>query len=146
MFFVLPKASPLPQMIYGYFKVEDNVTHLEAYGKLKRKRMNKNKNPNGNIIVTGNGRYNRRGDNGTHKDRFEGIKENYVIGDRKDYEFLLDRNGRPTPKFSKLSDSFLPMLKKVFKTNKDSVYSIIGRKGRVLSEGQVKQLLVWLRK
>src|SRR2546430_2431671 len=34
VFFVLPKASELPQMIYGYFRVcEPPISHIQAYSR-----------------------------------------------------------------------------------------------------------------
>ncbi len=68
-FFVLPQTSELPQMIYGYLRVSEKITHIEAFDRpeLQEKRMG-NKNPNGNIIVNAKGQYNRF-DYNIHKDR-----------------------------------------------------------------------------
>jgi len=87
IFFVLPKASELPQTVYGYFKVRERITHMEAYARpeLRRKRMG-DKVPNGNIIVDADGRYNRF-DGGYHKDGFDEIKRYYVIGDTNESAF-----------------------------------------------------------
>jgi hypothetical protein len=139
VFFVLPKASELPQMVYGYFKVRERITHMQAFGRpeLRCKRMGK-KIPNGNIIVDAHGRYNRF-DGGHHKDRFAEIKRYYVIGETNDGEFLSEDRIR------RLAPGFLGALNRVFGTREKSVYGIIGRKGRRTSEEQVRGLLAWLR-
>jgi hypothetical protein len=140
VFFVLPKASELPQMVYGYFKVREKIiTHMQAFRRpdLRRKRMG-NKVPNGNIIVDAQGRYNRH-DGGYHKDRFREIKRYYVIGDGNESEFLSEGRIR------QLAPEFVAILNRVFRTRKSSVFGIIGRKGRTMSEEQVSRLLAWLR-
>lgn len=138
IFYVLPSASELPQMVYGYLKVREIITHMEAFARpeLGRKRM-RERIPNGNIIVNANGRYNRL-DGGYHKDRFDEIKRSYVIGDTKESSFLSEDRIR------QLAPSFLPILNKVFGTRKDSVFGILGRKGRRMAEKQVRGLLAWL--
>jgi len=139
IFFVLPKASELPQMVYGYFKVRKRITHMQAFRcpDLRHKRMG-DKIPNGNIIVDANGRYNRF-DGGYHKDRFAAIKRHYVIGETKKSGFLSEDRIR------KLAPGFLRVLNRVFGTREKPVFGIIGRKGRRMSEEQVSRLLTWLR-
>jgi len=79
VFFVLPRRANLPQMIYGYLKIAEIITHAEAFHRpeLELKRMG-NKNPNGNIIVDRLGEYNRF-DLGFHRNNFEKIKRHYAI-------------------------------------------------------------------
>jgi hypothetical protein len=139
IFFVLPKASELPQMVYGYFKVREKITHMQAHARreLRHKRMG-NKVPNGNIIVTANGRYNQF-DGGRHKDRFREIKRYYVIGDTNESAFLSEDRIRH------LAPRFVAILNRVFGTRQESAFRIIGRKGRRMSEEQVGSLLEWLR-
>ncbi|MGA9059291.1 MAG: hypothetical protein WB763_22590 [Terriglobia bacterium] len=139
IFFVLAKASELPQMVYGYFKVRERITHVEAFccPDLRHKRMG-NKVPNGNIIVDAHGRYSRF-DGGYHKNRFDEIKPYYVIGDRNESEFLSEERIR------QLAPGFVAVLNRLFGTRKNSVFGIIGRKGRRMSEEQVRRLLAWLR-
>jgi hypothetical protein len=139
VFFVLPKNSELPQMVYGYFRVREKICHMQAYGRpeLRCKRMG-NKNPNGNIIVDAHGHYNRF-DGGHHKDRFGEIKRYYVIGDPEGSEFLSEDRIR------KLAPGFLGALNGAFGTLERSVFRIIGRKGRRMSEEQVRSLMAWLR-
>ena len=139
IFFVLPKASELPQTVYGYFRVREKVCHMQAFGRpeLRCKRMG-NKIPNGNIIVDAQGRYNRF-DGCHHKDRFDEIRRYYVIGDTKGSEFLSENRIR------KLAPGFLGVLRRVFATRRKSVFRIIGRKGRRMSEEQVRHMLAWLR-
>jgi hypothetical protein len=141
VFFVLPKASDLPQMIYGYIRVKEKITHLEAYhrSELRRKRMG-NKNPNGNIIVTADGSYNRF-DKDVHRSRFEEIKQVYVIGDERDFQFLERQN---IEKLRRLASEFLPLLNEIFEATADEPFEIITRKGRVLKQCQVQRLLTWL--
>jgi hypothetical protein len=138
IFFVLSKASKLPQMIYGYFKVKDKITHVQAFNRpeLASKRMG-NKNPNGNIIVDANGQYNRF-DGGVHKDRFEKIKLYYIIGDESNSEFLTEK------KIRQLAPGFLSALNKIFESKESSVFNVIGRSGRRISEKQVNRFLAWL--
>jgi hypothetical protein len=91
MFFVLPLGAELRQMVYGYFRVKEKITHEQAYlrPELESKHMG-HKNPNGNIIVDANGQYNKFDGNVGHRDRFEAIKEYYIIGDEADSEFLTE--------------------------------------------------------
>lgn len=80
VFFVLPRRGRHPQMIFGFLKVVEKISHIEAFPRpdLRSKRMG-NKTPNGNIIVDAGGRYNRF-DGGAHKQKFEKIKRHYVVG------------------------------------------------------------------
>ena len=80
--------SEFPQMVYGYFKVRERITHMEAYARreLRRKRRG-DKVPNEDIILDADGRYNRF-DGGYHKDRFGEIKRHYVIGDTSESALL----------------------------------------------------------
>ena len=142
IFFVLPKnakgadGSELPQMIYGYFKIACHIDHVNAYNRFPQKRM-RNANPNGNIIVNSDGTYNRL-DHGAHKDRFDQIKDHYVVGDRKVHRFL-------TPaEIHRLAPSFLSTLNDVFDTKATNIFEVIGRKGRVLKESQISKLVSWL--
>jgi hypothetical protein len=139
IFFVLPKASELPQMVYGCFRVRERTCHMQAFRRpeLRRKRMGE-KIPNGNIIVDARGRYNRF-DGGYDKDRFAEIKRYYVIGDTKESRFLREERIRT------LAPGFLGALNTVFGTREKAVFGIIGRKGRRMSEEQVRGLLAWLR-
>jgi hypothetical protein len=75
-------------MVYGYFKVRERITHMEAYARreLRRKRRG-DKVPNEDIILDADGRYNRF-DGGYHKDRFGEIKRHYVIGDTSESALL----------------------------------------------------------
>ncbi len=136
IFFVLPKEAELPQMIYGYIKIQESISHMEAYNRFPQKRM-KNNNPNGNIIVDKFGNYNRF-DNNIHKDKFERIKNYYIIGDKNNSSFLLPG------KIIKLSKYFLPTLQNIFNSKAEDIFGIIGRKGRILNDAQIIKLLNWL--
>jgi hypothetical protein len=142
IFFVLPKnangtnGDTLPQMIYGYFKILEHIDHLTAYKRFPQKRM-RNANPNGNIIVNADGTYNRY-DNNAHKDRFNQIKEHYIVGDINDYRFL-----KPT-EIRRLAPSFLLALNNLFSTKAMDIFEVIGRKGRTLNDIQVSKLVNWL--
>jgi hypothetical protein len=135
IFFVLPKASDLPQMVYGYLRVKEKITHLEAYhrSELRHKRMG-NKNPNGNIIVTADGSYNPF-DGGVHQARFEEIKQVYVIGDEDAAEFL---GQKQIVRLRRLAPEFLPILNELFGVIKDDVFKIITRKGRKFSRSPIE--------
>jgi hypothetical protein len=139
VFFVLPKASNLPQMVYGFIKVNEIISHFQAHARpeLRNKRMG-NKNPNGNIIVDQKGLYNRY-DRGVHRDKFERIKDYYIVGDMSESAFFTEA------KIKALAPEFLTMLNQLFCTHADSVFGVLGRAGRKMSEEQVKTLLVWFR-
>ena len=135
VFFVLPKASELPQMVYGYLRVRERITHVEAYRRrLASKRMGPGKKPNGNIIVTADGSYNPSDGRASHKRRFDAIKEHYVIGDTAKSEF-----------FAPAKINFLDYLNNLFHTSGRSVFDVVRRGGRRLNERQVHRLLRWLR-
>src|SRR6266849_4528686 len=88
VFFVLPRGAKHPQTIFGFLRVADIISHVEAHrcADLHSKRMG-NENPNGNIIVDSLGNYNRF-DGGAHRHIFQKVKERYAIGDPKRSRFL----------------------------------------------------------
>jgi hypothetical protein len=136
VFFVLPKHTNLPQMIYGHMRIFQKMTHVEAFKRLPHKRM-KDRNPNGNIIVDVHGAYNPF-DLGVHLDRFDEIKKHYMIGDKEHSQFLKPKA------IQRLAPSFLATLNRVFGCDKQDIFSIIGRKGRVLDKKKVDTILRWL--
>lgn len=136
VFFVLPNNSELPQMIYAYMRIEEKITHLDAYPRFPQKRMG-NKNPNGNIIVNQDGSYSKF-DLEIHKDRFNEITNYYLVGSKSESKFLTSKE------IEYLSRDFLKILQQVFNTNLTTIFKIIGRKGRVLNPGQIQTLLNWL--
>lgn len=135
VFFVLPKRARHPQMLFGYMRIVDKITHLAAFHRadLVTKRMGR-KNPNGNIIVNGLGRYNRF-DRGAHKHKFHKIKDEYAIGDPRDSRFLSERDIRA------LAPSFPHALREVLGGKGQRPIDLISRYGRELSEWQVRRLL-----
>ncbi|MBS1903235.1 MAG: hypothetical protein JSS75_05995 [Bacteroidetes bacterium] len=140
VFFVLP-AHPknLPQMIYGYMRIERKTTHEQAYaeGGLRSKRMGR-KNPNGNIIVDAAGAYNVH-DGGVHLYDFDRIKKTYMIGDVSDSMYLTTRQ------IKKLAPSFQTVLNRVFrKPNAQMPIDVISRKGRTMTDSQASELKNWL--
>jgi len=139
IFFVLPLTSDLPQMIYGYMRIAEIISHEEAYrrNELKKKRMG-NKNPNGNIIVNEHSKYNRY-DGGFHKRNFTRIKRHYAIGDKTDSEFL------SADKIKRLAPDFLATIERVLNIKGSRSIDIISRWGRRLSPDQISQLLKWLK-
>lgn len=144
VFFVLPKSSPHPQMIFAYIKIEEVISHVDAFKepKLKSKRMRNGANPNGNILVHGNGCYNLV-DGNAHRDRFHQIKKQYAIG-------YVDQSKRVSIiNIRRRSNYFLNFLNNLFhyhgNQRRNSVASIISRKGRKLSDDQVKKIIRWLR-
>lgn len=141
VFFVLPKAAELPQMVYGYLRVRERITHVEAYHRpgLASKRMGSGRNPNGNIIVTADGQYNPWDGSASHKRRFDAIKAHYVIGDPGESDFLTEA------KIKRLAPHFLGFLTKLFSASGSSVFEVISRGGRRLDERQVDRLLLWIR-
>lgn len=138
IFFVLPRHGRHPQMIFGYMRVEEKITHLAAYHRpeLASKRMG-NKDPNGNILVDARGNYNRF-DGGVHKRKFDKIKGEYIIGDVSDSRMLNDRAIRS------LAPRFLRTLGSVLGIRGGRPIDIISRRGRELNGRQAHRLLSWL--
>lgn len=139
VFFVLPRGTRLPQMIYAYLKIKEKISHHAAFHRadLKSKRMG-NKNPNGNIIVDAKGNYNRF-DRESHKHNFLKIKDHFVVGDAINSEYL------PEQKILSKAGTFVETFNSIFKMNEKRPIDIISRKGRVLDERQVSALLSWLK-
>ena len=140
IFFVLPRRGRHPQMIFGFLKVAEKISHIEAFPRpaLRSKRMG-NKMPNGNIIVEADGRYNRF-DGGIHKHKFERIKRHYVIGSETESRMLTSEEIR------RFAPDFLRTLCSVLRVQGGRAIEIVSRKGRVLTARQVKSLLRWLNK
>jgi len=138
IFFVLPKNGRHPQCVFGYLKVEDKISHLDASKRsdLISKRMG-NKNPNGNIIVDASGHYNRL-DGQSHKGNFDRIKRWYVIGSPATSRFLTHAD------IQRLAPTFLPTLSRVLRKNGENPYDVISRYGVELSPSQVQQLIDWV--
>lgn len=140
IFFVSPKKSELPQMIYGYMQIKEKISHATAYYRpeLASKRMG-DKNPNGNIIVDSRGKYSPFDKNADHQKRFPRIKKHYVIGVRKNSKFLSPQ------KMKRLAPRFLDELNRIFGFRKNRVIDAVSRWGRKLSEQQVNELVGWLK-
>ena len=140
IFFVLPRRGKHPQMIFGFLKVAEKISHTEAFPRpaLRSKRMG-NKMPNGNIIVEADGGYNRF-DGGVHKDKFEKIKRHYVIGSETESRMLTSEEIR------RFAPNFVRTLSSVLGVQGGRAIEIVSRKGRVLTARQVKSLLRWLNK
>jgi hypothetical protein len=138
VFFVLPKTGKHPQMIFGYMKVEDKISHFDAYHRpqLLSKRMG-NKNPNGNIIVDARGQYNRF-DAGAHKHIFDKIKKEYVIGKKETSKFLTAKE------IKLLSPNFLGKLSQITGKKGNRPIDIISRYGLDLSNSQAQHLIAWI--
>jgi len=137
IFFVLPKKTDLPQMVYGYFKIADHIDHLTAYHLFPNKRMRET-NPNGNIIVNADGTYNQL-DGGAHLSRFNQIKKHYIVGEIRDHCFLKPVHIR------RLAPLFLNTLNNIFNCDKNEIIKILTRKGRILNESQIYMLMNWLK-
>jgi len=138
VFFVLPRRGRHPQMIFGFLKITEKITHVEAFQrhKLRSKRMG-NKMPNGNIIVDTAGEYNRF-DGGVHKYKFDKIKRHYVVGSETESRML------PSGEIRRLAPDFVRILGSILDIQGARAIDIISRKGRVLTARQVKSLLEWL--
>jgi hypothetical protein len=138
IFFVLPLHGRHPQMVFGWLRVAEKITHLEAYHRpdLLTKRMG-NKIPNGNIIVDAHGNYNHF-DQGIHEDIFDKIRGEYVVGDPSHSRMLDDR------KIRSLAPSFIRTLNSIFGTSGQRAIDIVARGGRKLNEHQIGRLLRWL--
>jgi hypothetical protein len=125
-------------MIFGVLKIEEKITHSQAFPRpeLRRKRMN-NKIPNGNIIVDRDRMYNRF-DGGVHKHKFDKIKRHYVIGSETESRMLTPEEIR------RRAPKFLSTLGRIVGVQGNRGIDIISRKGSVLTARQVKSLLMWL--
>ncbi len=138
IFFVLPRRGRHPQMIFGFLKIAEIISHKEAFGRVKlmAKRMG-NKTPNGNIIVDAMGRYNRF-DEGAHRHKFEKIKAHYAIGDESGSRMLTAAD------IKSLLPTFIPTLSSILGVSGTRAIDLISRKGRRLDDEQVRSLLRWL--
>ena len=138
IFFVLPRRGRHPQMICGFLTIAEIISHLDAFSRadLRSKRMGK-KTPNGNIIVEAGGRYNRF-DGGAHRHKFDKIRAHYAIGCTTESRMLTSEQIR------RLAPQFLATLGSIVGIPGDRAIDIISRKGRMLTAGQVQQLLTWL--
>lgn len=137
IFFVLPRNTQHEQCLFAYLRVNEKITHAEAWGRreLRSKRMG-NKMPNGNIIVDKSGGYNRF-DGGAHRHMFEKVNREYVVGDPAGSRFL-------TPKeINDLAPGFIAMLRRVFGSSASSPIKIITRYGKTLSARQVDAVVRW---
>lgn len=138
VFFVLPRRGRHPQMVFGFLKIDEILSHVEAFRRpdLRSKRMG-NKMPNGNIIVGAGGEYNRF-DGGAHRHKFDKIKRHYVVGSETESRMLTSEEIR------RRSPTFLKALRSILGVQGDQAIAIISRKGRVLTAQQVRSLLTWL--
>jgi hypothetical protein len=138
VFFVLPRRGRHPQMIFGYLKIAEKISHLEAFSRpaLASKRMG-NKLPNGNIIVNAGGGYNRH-DAGAHRSKFEKIKGHYAVGSVTESRML------SAHEIGALAPKFLEKLGAIVGIPGDRAIDIVSRKGRILTSQQVKSLLAWV--
>ena len=138
IFFVLPSRGRHPQMIFGFLKIAEIISHKEAFARveLECKRMG-SKMPNGNIIVDARGRYNRF-DGGAHHHKFEKIKLHYAIGDESGSRMLT------AAEIQHFLPTFIPTLSSVLRVNGTRAIELISRKGRRLDDRQVRELLSWL--
>lgn len=138
VFFVLPRRGRHPQMIFGFLKIAEILSHLEAFRRpdLRSKRMGR-KMPNGNIIVEAGGEYNRF-DGGIHRHKFDKIKRHYVVGSEAKSRMLTSEE------ISCLAPTFLKTLGSILGAQGTRAIDIISRKGRVLTAQQVRALVSWL--
>jgi hypothetical protein len=138
VFFVLPRRGRHPQMIFGYLRIAEKISHVEAFSRpaLASKQMSK-KIPNGNIIVDAKGGYNRY-DAGAHRDNFDKIKQHYAIGSMAQSRMLSAQEIR------ELAPKFVEKLRSIVGIPGRRAIDIVSRKGRKLTRQQVKSLLAWL--
>jgi hypothetical protein len=137
IFFVLSKYAQQPQMIFGYIKIKEIVTHAAAYRKLPHKRMGP-AIPNGNIIVDAAGRYNRW-DGGTHYGIFDKVRRRYAIGNASASRFLT------AEQIHSKAPEFIPRLKQILSGDGTRAIDFITRAGcHALSEEQVQGLRSWI--
>lgn len=138
IFFVLPKASGLPQTIFAYLKIDEMISHAEAFSRpdLVHKRMSR-KRPDGNIIVNSKGEY-EVFDDWVHKGNFDRIKRHYAVGSSSGSKFLSPE------KIQALAPDFVRRAAEILESNGKNAIELLGQKGRRLSEKQVDEFLAWL--
>ena len=139
IFFVFGANAKLPQMIFAYIKVDEIISHCEAYFRkeLILKRMTNNKF-NGNIIVDYYGDYNKY-DKRIHFDNFERIKKNYVVADMS-YSKLLSID-----LIKKKAPDFVNILSEVFNKKGKRPIDFISRAGQELDAQQMIKIIKWLK-
>ncbi len=142
VFFVLPAHGTLPQMVYGYLRVKERLSHIQAFHRpsLRTKRMRPSipGRPNGNIIVTAQGGYNPLDGNEDHETRFNSIKQHYIVGDQRRSRFLSEQD------IERLHPTFMTTINRVFGEDGRTPIDVISRWGRLMDEDQVKLVLAWL--
>ena len=139
VFFVLPKASGLPQTIFAYLKIAEIITHAQAYTRhdLQRKRMG-DKKPNGNIIVNASGEY-ETFDEWVHEGNVERIKPRYAVGSVAESRML------SLKEVQRLAPQFVSHVGKILHSEGTTPIDIVSKKGKKLNEQQVQELLAWLK-
>ncbi len=145
VFFVSPRRSALGQTVFGYMQVLEDTDHATAFHRpeLRPKRMRVGKNPNGNILVTGQGKYNRKADAGAHEHNFERIQAHYVIGNPQSSWFgLLDAETRAN--LSQKAVEFPRVLREVFDLPGERPIDIITRAGKEMNQAEVEALRRWV--
>lgn len=139
VFFVSSKNNPnFPQMIFAYLVVSRTITHDQAFIEFPDKRMRKNAVVPGNILVNSRGNYNKN-DGGFHIDRFQEMKNHYVVGQKTSRLLSPDEINRKAPEFENKIRSIFGQ-----KYEFSQAHEIIGQKGRVLNESQIDNLINWL--
>lgn len=140
VFFVLPKIAKHRQMIFGYLRVAEVISHSDAHRRRnpRSKRM-ANKNPNGNIIVDEQGEYNRL-DVGAHRHVFQKVKQRYIVGSPRASRFLTGQE------IERLAPSFVHTLSRILGRSGNTAIELVSRYGCELSEAQVKDLLRWIKR
>lgn len=123
------------QYVVGGFRVDEKIDALSAFHRFPKNRLRSEDGALlGNIIVDANGERNPL----DYHNSFQRRIENYVVG--SDPVYMETAN-----EIERSRTETLDALKKVFKSDENSISSIIAR-WRRMNEDQVEELLAFLRK
>lgn len=139
VFYVLGANAKLPQMIFAYFKVQEIISHVDAYFRptLISKRM-ADRRINGNIIVDYFGNYNIY-DKNYHRDNFDRIKKRYAVADMSNSRVFSKKE------IIKKAPEFVKLLNNIFNKSGNKPIDIISKAGiQYISKSKVDKILNWL--
>jgi hypothetical protein len=130
------RSPGVQQYVVGGFKVEDKIDALAAFDRFPDNRLKvaDSGKVTGNVIVDEAGNHNPLDYHGS----FERRIENYIVG--RDPIFLAKDSEIDCGRVESL-----PALKRIFRTNAQSMFDVISR-WRRMEEGQVQELLDFLQR
>jgi len=135
IFVVSGRIPDAPQYVVGGFEVDSKVTAREAYGLFPEQRLRRRPDGQltGNVIVNSRGKQHRLDDHAS----FERRTEHYIIG--KNTVSLVSEDEVALGR-----EQTLNALRDILQRKGETVWNVVGRWGRSLSEDQILQLREWL--